>query len=134
MKASYRLYRDFFSPSECAMLDSCLLESAVSEINLIRVQLRRVLESRPASRPTRRRAGIGRSRGQEAAGPTALPLSKNRRFKSVPLQRHLAMLITFNTTGVVLASLVRYHRYSRHSGLFTDPVLEALAVDDISQV
>ncbi len=117
------------------MLDSCPLDSAVSEISLIRVQLRRVLKAPPtkrSGRPSRPQVGIGRSRGHWAAGPTSRRQSKHPNPKS--LQRHLAMLITFNTTGIVLASLVRYHRYSLHAGLFTDPALEAFACNDLSDV
>ncbi len=135
MKASYRIYRDLFSQSECAMLDSCPLDSAVSEISLIRIQLRRVLGSFrnwPLGKGLGKRASSEHwpSRGHRAAGQTSRPQSKRSQRKSLTLERYIAMLITFNTTGIVLASLVRYHRYFLTSGLYIDPELEAFAAPD----
>jgi hypothetical protein len=46
-----QIYRQFFTPVECRLLDSSPLESALSEISLLRILLMRLLAAARRKRP-----------------------------------------------------------------------------------
>jgi hypothetical protein len=46
-----QIYRQFFTPAECRLLDSSPLENALSEISLLRILLMRLLGASQRTRP-----------------------------------------------------------------------------------
>ena len=84
-----QIYRQYFTAEERKVLDSSPLETALSEITVLRILLLRLL-------------------------------SASRRKAPLSLKRQLAMLSAFSGTGLILASLVRFHNRDfepRHSPL-----------------
>jgi len=107
-----QIYRQYFTAEECKTLDSSPLESALSEIGLLRVLLLRLLA---ASRARELPATIAHT------GPTT---DQCHRFGRLSLADHLTILAAFSGAGLIMASLVRFHnRYfePRH------PLLDLLA-------
>ena len=76
--SSAQIYRQYFTAAECKTLDSSPLETALSEIEVLRVLLLRLLAAA-------------------------------RRLRRLSLAHHLSMLTAFSGTGLILASLVRFH-------------------------
>jgi hypothetical protein len=89
------IYRQFFTPAECRLIDSTPLTSALSEISLIRVMLLRIL------------AAVHRAERL----PAAISRSDDMSRRSVTLEQRLATLQAFSHAGLVLASLARYHHH-----------------------
>lgn len=82
---SYSIYRQYFTPAECEMLDACASDDLASEINLLRILLTRLLSA---------------ARDRRVAG-SAKPVH------SLPLKVHAAILGAVSASGLVLARLVR---------------------------
>ena len=98
-----QIYRQFFTAEERMLLDASPVDSALSEISPLRVLLMRLFANS-------RKAAVRKS-----------PLS---------LKRHLSMLAAFSHTGLIMASLARFHAAQFRAGSLGDPVLEALAETD----
>jgi hypothetical protein len=95
-----QIYRQFFTAEERRLLDSTTVESALSEISLLRILLMHL---------------IGAAR---ASGPRKTPLS---------LQSMASMLAAFSHAGHILASLVRFEDQYLGLGSGHDPLLAILA-------
>ncbi|MFH1183559.1 MAG: hypothetical protein V1755_00775 [Chloroflexota bacterium] len=112
-----KLYRDFFTPTECKMLDCIPAESALSELCLLRILLVRVLAA--AKRSGERASGERRpSWRQGAPGKAGLSLTKR-----------LAMLMAFSHTALTMASLVRFE--NKYAGPATWEESLINVVDDL---
>jgi hypothetical protein len=100
-----RLYRQAFTPAECALLEEIPALSAVTELAALRLLLSRVVTScpRPAARKSGRPPGAG-------------------------VGRAYAMLVTLAHVGFTMASLARFQ--FRRDGPPPDPILLALAAMD----
>jgi hypothetical protein len=98
----WQLYRRFFTAAECAALDAIEAETALSEINLIRLLLGRVLASA-------RRA------------PQKKPAT---------LARQALILTAVSQAALIIASLVRFHEKYFGWASQGDPALAALAEMD----
>jgi hypothetical protein len=89
------IYRQFFTPAECRLIDSTPLTSALSEISLLRIMLLRILAA--AHRAERL--------------PAATAHSDDMSRRSLTLEQRLSMLKAFSQAGLVLAALASYHHH-----------------------
>lgn len=96
------LYRRFFTAAECQALDAFAPETALSEINLIRILLSRCIA---ASRGLPKRGAAG-------------------------LVKRLLLLTAFSHAALIIASLSRFQEKYFGWGSQEDPVLAALAEMD----
>lgn len=133
---TYHLYRDLFTQAERDALDASSKDqaSALSEINLLRIQLRRVFAAGQrgsrAADSSRRHA----SQRHESLGQTAHRESNDREKKSFSLASRLSMLATFACSGMIMASLVRFHLKYITSGLMYDPLDDDFPPGDVEDL
>ena len=117
--ASPQIYRQYFTPTECRMLDSSPLETALDEICLLRILLMRLLA---AARAREHPATVAH------AGPTT---DQRHRIRRLSIAQHLSMLAAVSGAGLILASLVRFHdRYFKQPSLLLQ-VIGDLDPDDL---
>ena len=95
-----QIYRQYFTPAECKLLDASPLDTALSEIGLLRILLLRLLGAA-------------------------------HRMRRLSTAHHLSLLTAFSATGLILASLVRFHhRYFPQPGLLAE-LLADMDPDDL---
>ncbi len=105
MLATYSLYRDFYSPRELSRLAAAPgPDTALSEINLLRIMLRRIMAS------------------------------VARKARQLSLEKHLSMLAAIGYSGEMIASLVRFDHHYLSSNIFVDPLLASIAAHDLEDL
>jgi hypothetical protein len=113
-----RIYRQYFTAEERKMLDASPLDSAISEISLLRILLLRLLAAA----------------GERASGEPRKSLRQGalgaRRTRPLSIGRRLSMLSAFSGAALIMASLVRFHDKYFGFGSANDPFLQALAEMD----
>ncbi len=114
---TYHLYRDLFTRAEREALDASSKDegSALSEINLLRIQLRRVFEASCQAVWARRKA-------------------RRSKEEPDPLRPRLSMLATFAQSGMIMSSLVRVHLKCITSGLMYDPLDDLFPPGDVEDL
>ena len=95
-----QIYRQYFTAEERRTLDSSPLDSALSEIGLLRVLLLRLLAA-------------------------------SRRKSALSLKRHVSILAAFSGTGLIMASLVRFHNRYFEPGHSLLDLLADMNPDDL---
>ena len=125
----YRIYRELFTPSEIQMLDACPAESPLSELSLLRILLRRVIETKEA-----RQLNTGpEATSTGGSGPVG-DRRDRKQADSLSLKRQLDMLSAFGTAGAIMASLVRYHHRHVTADDYADPWLSEFAIKDLKDL
>ena len=141
--SSPQIYRQYFTAAECKTLDASPLDTALSEIEVLRVLLLRLLAAARASEHSRRaalgRASLWANEHQASIAHPAPKTARGKRASPMPLPRgsglslaqHISMLTAFSGAGLILASLVRFHNsYFPEPGLLCE-LLADLDPDDL---
>jgi hypothetical protein len=140
------LYRQYFTPEEIRRLDACPPDGVASDIYLLRTLLRRVLAAASGQR------AFGRTSHSRASsqilrafrGPILRPPGpgtggRRHSFRKeaqgkLTFKQRLSMLTAFCQAALTLAALARIHWQSSDHGPESDPLLAALAVNDLSEL